>query len=119
MGPKRKLKTALNSKAKHRYSLRSKSKCRPFELENFCARFPKLSEDIFKELDCKSLIKFRETSNFWNQNIRDQRVYWIKKIQQCTESYTEFRKEWNMVARKTPICLLKTIEIVTRGLTGK
>ena len=38
MGLKRKLKDGLNPPAKHRYSLRSKSKCKPFELETFFSK---------------------------------------------------------------------------------
>ena len=60
MGAKRKFKDGLNPSAKHRYSLRSKAKCKRFELENFCMRFPHLSEYVFGELGYKSLIKFRE-----------------------------------------------------------
>jgi hypothetical protein len=118
MGAKRKFKDGLNPSAKHRYSLRSKSKCNQFELENFCERFPHLSEDIFGELDYKSLIKFREVSKFWSENIHEQRIYWIRKIEQCTEKFTEFNKEWKKVVRKRPVQVLKLIEEVTRTLTG-
>ena len=117
MGAKRKLKDGLNPLAKHRYSLRSKAKyCNQFELENFCMRFPHLSEDIFGELDYKSLIKFREVSKFWSENIHEQRIYWIRKIEQCTEKITEFKKEWKIVVRKRPVQVLKLIEEVTRTL---
>ena len=118
MGAKRKLKDGFNPPAKHRYSLRSKSKCSPFELENFCLRFLHLSEDILGELDYKSLIKFREASKFWSENIDEQRIYWIRKIEQCTEEFTEFNKEWKMVVRKTPLHVLRLIEVATRTLKG-
>ena len=118
MGAKRKLKDGLHPPAKHRYSLRSKSKCNQFELENFCRRFPHLSEDIFGELDYKCLIKFREVSKFWSENVHKQRIYWIRKIEQCTETFTEFNKEWKIVVRKTPLKVLKVIEEATRTFTG-
>ena len=89
MGLKRKLKDGLNPPAKHRYSLRSKSKCKQFELENFCSRFPHLSEDILGELDYKSLVKFRKVSKFWYKNINEQRIFCIRQIEQCTEKFTE------------------------------
>jgi ankyrin repeat protein len=79
-------------------------------------RFPHLSDDIFGELDYKSLIKFREVSKFWSKNIHEQRIYWIRKIEQCTEKNTEFNKEWKIVVRKRPIRVLKLIEEVTRTL---
>jgi hypothetical protein len=77
-----------------------------------------LSEDILGELDYKSLIKFREVSKFWSENIDEQRIYWIRKIEQCTEESTEFNKEWKMVVRKTPMHVLKLIEVATRTLKG-
>ena len=40
MSTKRKLKGGSIPQAKHRYSLTSKSKLNPFELENLCLRFP-------------------------------------------------------------------------------
>ena len=118
MGVKRKLKDGLNPPAKHRYSLRSKSKCKQFELENFCSRFPHLSEDILGELDYKSLVKFKEVSKFWYKNINEQRIYCIRQIEQCTETFTEFNKEWKMVVKKTPLKILKLIEVATRTLKG-
>ena len=81
-------------------------------------RFPHLSEDILGELDYKSLIKFREASKFWSENIDEQRIYWIRKIEQCTEEFTEFNKEWKMVVRKTPLHVLRLIEVATRTLKG-
>jgi hypothetical protein len=118
MGAKRKLKDGLNPPAKHRYSLRSKSKCNPFELENFCLRFPQLSENILGELDYKSLVKFREASKFWHEHIIEQRIYCIRQIEQCTETYTEFNEEWKIVVKKTPLKLLRLIEVATRTLKG-
>ena len=118
MATKRKLRDGKLYPAKHRYSLRSQSKCNQFELENFCMRFPHLSDDIFGELDYKSLIKFREVSKFWSESIHTQRIYWIRKIEQCTEKFTEFNKEWKIVVRKTPLQNLKLIDEVTRSLTG-
>ena len=117
MAAKRKLKDGFNPPAKHRYSL-SKSKCNPFEWEIFCMRFPHLIEDIFGELDYKSLVKFKEVSKFWSKNIHEQRIYWIRKIEKCTEQFTEFNKEWKIVVRKTPMQLLKSLEVATRHNTG-
>jgi hypothetical protein len=118
MASKRKLRDGKSYPAKHNYSLRSKSKFDQFELENFSKRFPHLFEDILGELDYKCLTKFREVSKFWSVGIREQRIYWKRKIEQCTEQFTQFNKEWKIVVRKIPLQTLKTMEVATCSLTG-
>ena len=118
MATKRKLRDGKIYPVKHRYSLRSKSKCSQFELENFSERFSSLFEDVLGELDYKHLVKFREVSKFWSESIHTQRIYWIRKIEECTEKYTEFIKEWKKAMRKTPLQNLKLIEEVTCVLIG-
>ena len=118
MATKRKLRDGKLYPAKHRYSLRSQSKCNQFELEIFFERFPSLFENVLGELDYEHLVKFREVGKFWSESIHTQRIYWIRKIEQCTEKFTEFNKEWKIVVRKTPLQNLKLIDEVTRSLTG-
>ena len=72
MGTKRKLKDDSIPRAKHRYSLRSKSKCNQFELENLCLRFPVLCDEILNQLNPQSreLVKDFLASGMiklWNQ----------------------------------------------------
>ena len=118
MATKRKLRDGKLYPVKHRYSLRSQSKCNQFELENFSKRFPNLFDNVLGDLDYKHLVKFREVSKFWSESIHTQRIYWIRKIEECTEKYTEFNKEWKKAMRKTPLQNLKLIEEVTRVLKG-
>ena len=62
MGAKRKLKDGVIPQAKHRYSLRSKSRCNQLILENFCLRFPGLEDKIIAELNPQSLENFKKLS---------------------------------------------------------
>ena len=116
MGVKRKLICGL--KPKHKYSLQSKSKFNRFEMANFCLRFPSLSSEIFGELDYQTLVKCIEVNQFWRDHILKERIYLIRKLQQCSEEFTEFNLEWKKVLKKTPMHILKKLEVATRALKG-
>ena len=116
MGVKRKLICGL--KPKHKYSLQSKSKFNRFEMVNFCLRFPLLSSEIFGELDYQTLVKCIEVNQFWCDHILKERIYLIRKLQQCSEEFTEFNLEWKKVLKKTPMHILKKLEVATRALKG-
>ena len=116
MGVKRKLICGL--KPKHKYSLQSKSKFNRFEMENFSLRFPSLSSEIFGELDYQTLVKCIEVNQFWCDFISKERIYLIRKLQQCSEEFTEFTMEWKKVLKKTPMHILKKLEVATRALKG-
>ena len=118
MGVKRKLICGLKPPSKHKYSLRSKSKFNQFEMENFCLRFPSLSSEIFGELDYQTLVKCIELNQFWRDHIIEERIYLIRKLQQCSEEFTEFTMEWKKVLKKTPMHFLEKLEVATRALKG-
>ena len=95
---------------KHKYSLRTKSKFfKPYEMENFCLKFPHLSESIFGQLDYQSLLTCTEVSRFWREEIHNQRTFLIRKIQKGREACNQFSKEWSLVAKKAPKRILKKL----------
>ena len=95
---------------KHKYSLRSKSKLlKPYEIENFCLKFPHLSESIFGQLDYQSLLTCTKVSRFWREEIHNQRTFWMRKIQKGREACNQFSKEWSLVSRKMPMRILKKL----------
>ena len=55
MSAEPKMKDGSIPPAKHRYSLRSKSKYDHFEQEHFCLRFPVLCDEILNQLNPQSL----------------------------------------------------------------
>ena len=90
---KRKMKSGSIPPAKHRYSLRSKSKCNQFELENLCLRFPVLCDEILNQLNPQSLGTCKGLSNFWYDQITESRTYWIRKIQIYTEDFKQYKEQ--------------------------
>ena len=88
--------------AKHRYSLKSKSKIKQFELENFCLRFPVLCDEILNQLNPQSLSTCKGLSNFWDNQINESRIYWIRKIQIYAEDFNQYKEDWTIFETKTP-----------------
>ena len=109
MGTKRKLKNGSIPQAKHRYSLRSKSKCNQFELENFCLKFPVLCDKILNQLNPQSLATCKGLSKFWYDQINESRTYWIRKIQIYTQDFNQYKEDWTIFETKTPLETLKDL----------
>ena len=82
-------------------------------LENIMTRFPNLFEDIFKEVDDKSLVNFRKLDKNWKKNTDSQRVYWIRMIKKCVQDCKDFRSEWIKAIKKTPYNFLKSLAKIT------
>ena len=95
--------------AKHRYSLRCKYKFNHFDLENFCLRFPVLCDKVLNELNPQSLGTCKELSNFWDDQINESRIYWIRKIQIYTEDFNQYKEDWTIFETKTPLETLKDL----------
>ena len=109
MGAKRKLKNGLIPQAKHKYSLRSKSKCNQFELENLCLRFPALCDEILNQLNPQCLATCKGLSSFWYDQIMESRTYWVRKIQIYTEDFNQYREDWAIFETKTSLKTLKEL----------
>ena len=109
MSAKRKLKDGSIPQAKHKYSLRSKSKCNRFELENLCLRFPVLCDKILNQLNPQSLATCKGLSSFWYDQIMESRTYWVRKIQIYTEDFNQYKEDWATFETKTPLKTLKEL----------
>ena len=46
-------------------------------IDTILSRFPAVAEDIFKELDSKSMVKCRKVSVPWQNFIDNQKFIWI------------------------------------------
>ena len=110
MGIKRVLKGGSKPSHKHKYNLRSKSKCDQFDLKNFDLRFPHLTSKILSELNPKSLVTFSKVDRFMCENVENQRIYWIRRIQSKSNKFHEFKKEWASVMKKISMKSLMLLE---------
>ena len=70
-------------------------------LDEMMLRFPHIVQDIFEELDNKSLKKCRIVSRTCCGFIDNQKFYWIRKIQNCVDM-KKFQQQWHQVLKCTP-----------------
>ena len=75
-------------------------------MEEILRRFPHIGEQIFKELDNKSLAKCRKADRSWRTFIDDQKFSWIRKIQFCSIDYKEPLKK---ILKKTNLDVVKEL----------
>ena len=79
------------------------------KLDQFTLRFPCLTEKILGQLDNETLERFKEVSRSLNMTVENQRIYWIRMIQNYTKKNNKFEKEWKEAVQKTPIESMKKI----------
>ena len=78
-------------------------------IDTMFSRFPIIAQDIFKELDNKSLIKCREVSVPWKNFIDNEKFIWIRTMQKYGASMKEFYEQWKLVIKKTETNLVKEL----------
>ena len=79
------------------------------KVDQFTLRFPRLTEKILGQLDNQSLERFKEVSRSLKMTVENQRIYWIRMIQNYTKKNNQFEKEWKEAVQKTPIESVKRI----------
>ena len=79
-------------------------------LDEMMLRFPHIVQDIFKEVDNKSLANCRNVSRVYCDFI-DEKFYLAKKIQGCVRM-TEFQLQWNKVLKNIPTEIGKDIFLI-------
>ena len=65
-------------------------------IEEMISRFPKLAQDIFKDLDDKSLKNCLKVSREWSKFIPNEKFPWERCIQSIRRTYKlGFNEHWN------------------------
>ena len=70
-------------------------------IDTMLSRFPAVAEDIFKELNNKSLTKCRKVSVQWQNFIDNQKFIWLRRILKYNASMTEFSDHWKLMITNT------------------
>ena len=81
-------------------------------IDAMISRFPVIAEDIFKELDNKTLIKCRKVCVLWQNFFDSQKFIWIRRMQKYSESMEQFYEQWKLVIRNTPTDHVKQLSKV-------
>ena len=69
-------------------------------MDELLRRFPDVAQNIFKQLDDKSLANCRKVNKFWSNFIDTSSLLWRKRIQKYSKNQTEFQDDWKLVTTK-------------------
>ena len=81
-------------------------------IDTMLSRFPAVAEDIFKELNNKSLTKCRKVSVQWQNFIDNQKFIWLRRILKYNGSMTEFSDHWKRIITNTSTDHIKELSTV-------
>ena len=82
-------------------------------MEEILRRFPHIGEQIFEELDNKSLAKCRQADRSWKTFIDDQKFPWIRKIRFCS---LDSKEPLEKILKKTKLDIVKELAEVALSL---
>ena len=74
-------------------------------------RFPILIQDIFEELDDRSLTNCKIASKSWCNFIENNKFSFIRRILEYRRNKEEFKIHWNKVVIRTPFEIVKELAI--------
>ena len=74
-------------------------------------RFPQIAENIFGELDDKTMTNCKEVSRPWNVFLDEKKVQWFRILQKYA---VYFFNDWRIVLMKTPAKTIKTFALWTQ-----
>ena len=92
-------------------------------MEDLCKKVPFLCKSIFEELDNQSFVNFKDASREINDNLKNERFYWIRVLRTYNYLLGDFKETWAKVVKGIPAeyvkeiafplksCLLKNPEI--------
>ena len=78
-------------------------------MEIVLIRFPRLGQQIFKELDDKSIEKCRGVNQFQKNFLDNDSLLWKRKIKKYIKHFAEFKKDWELVTKKVTTDFLKNL----------
>ena len=78
-------------------------------IDKMIVKFPHLAQEIFKELDYKSIANCQKVSKIWFGFIDNQKFQCIRKMQEYKESMKYYNGQWNKVMKKTPVQNIKEL----------
>ena len=90
---------------------KKKLKLENLKMETFILRFPTVTQSILQELDNQALTKCREVSLSLQTFLNQDKVLWIRMIQNYSENYGNHQQSWNLVVKQVSVDILKRLAI--------
>ena len=78
-------------------------------MDEILIRFPIRGEDIFKQLDDKTLANCKNVSKVWYNFLDNGSLLWKRRIWKFTQNQVEFNNHWKLVTNKAPIDMLRNL----------
>ena len=80
-------------------------------MDELLRRFPDVAQNIFKQLDDKSLANCREVNKIWCNFLDNKSFFWRRRIQKYSKNQTQFQDAWRIVTKKVSIEKLRELAI--------
>ena len=80
-------------------------------MDKVLIRFPVVGQDIFNQVDDKTLSNCRYVCKFWCNFLDNGSLFWQRRIHKFTENQVEFSSHWKIATKKAPIGILKKLAI--------
>ena len=83
-------------------------------IDGIILRFPNVAQDIFKELNDKTLTTCRKASRLWRDHLDNQKFCWVRMIQRYHKNMKNAYHQWEKVLKNTPVEIVKEISVSTQ-----
>ena len=90
---------------------KKKIKLENLKIETFILRFPTVTQNILQELDDQNLTKCKEVGLSFHKFLNQDKVLWMRMIQNYSENYDHHRKSWNLVMKQVSVDILKKLAL--------
>ena len=77
-------------------------------------KFPHVATDIFKELDNETLANCRKVSRLWCEHLDNQKMYWVRMIQNYSTNMKNSYQQWKKALKNTRVEYVKDISVSTQ-----
>jgi ankyrin repeat protein len=78
-------------------------------MEYICRRFPVLGEMIFERVDYQTLTKCKEADRKTCEFLNNGRFLWVQMIRKNITPVNQYREEWKIITKKTPVYVIRVI----------
>jgi hypothetical protein len=78
-------------------------------MEYICRRFPVLGEMIYERVDYQTLTKCQEADRKTCEFLKNGRFLWVQIIRKNITPLNQYREEWKIIIKKTPVHMIRPI----------
>ena len=88
-------------------------------MDQICSRFPILGKEIFDNLESKSLVRCTEVNRQWSNFLDEEKIYWIRIINNFIDNQNDFIDSWKSIIHRTPAEIIKNLGIMVKNFCPK